>query len=565
MIVTKRRENGFNFQLSGEGYWGKEFNHQEGIHLNYQQNGLSVFGSYQFLENKTSVLNHTITGIQADTLWNYDSNERSYTDAQKHSYQIGLNYEMDPRHTVGVQYDGISAKDIGNMNGHNTTSANGKPYENMSIRSVLLPNRTNHHINTFYQGKWGAKTTFRVYFDYVNNTSAQDQNITETNLADNLVNRILMNSRSDFNVYSAKATLGYSLGEKSKLSVGGDYNYVRGINNLTAQNNLISDAASKNSEGKWAAFLAYNYVSEKLDISAGVKFERLHSVMDDFKNKANNIDKIYNNIFPSINLNYQTGEVSQSLNYSSSINRPDFDVLNTNVYYTNRFNYQIGNPSIKPAIWHTINYALRYRFLYFSLIYANAKDYIGYNFYADAKNPSVVVTSYTNYDNYQRFAAVLNLSHQIGFWEPTFSFYYMQPFFKMDYMGNKLSHNTPCFNIGLDNGFSLPWGLYFNAEYQFSSSNSYLMFKVSQTHVINLKLQKSFLKEQLQLTLYGNDLLNGNKMNMTGFMNTISFNQREIPDSRNIGLSVIFRFNNYKNRRDNQNSAQEAMDRLKVK
>ncbi|OJV36281.1 MAG: hypothetical protein BGO33_04605 [Bacteroidia bacterium 43-41] len=57
---------------------------------------------------------------------------------------------------------------------------------------------------------------------------------------------------------------------------------------------------------------------------------------------------------------------------------------------------------------------------------------------------------------------------------------------------------------------------------------------------------------------------NGNKMNMKGLINTISFDQREIPDSRNFGVSVIFRFNNYKKTKE-YNSAEDEMERLKVK
>ncbi|MEA4980825.1 MAG: outer membrane beta-barrel family protein [Petrimonas sp.] len=564
LIVTKNKDNGLMFQLDGDIYKGNRINHTEGVNMSYQRDGLTLFGSYRFMDKQTESYENMISGIRSDTVWNYNSRENQYADDKKNSYQAGINYNLNPNHSLGMQYDGISKDGINEISGTSEATANNEPYENLDIQSKIDQHIKNHHLNLFYRGKWSENLAFNMYGDYVRNKLTREQHTNETNETSNIPNLVFITSRSDFDVYAIKGVFNYSMKDKGSVSFGGDYSFVKGNNTLDGENNTIENASSRNTESKRAAFVSYAFSSGKLDLIAGLRYESLLSKMHDFKKPSNNIDREYNNLFPSLSLNYITGNVSHSLNYSVSTTRPDFDILNTNVYYTNRFNYQIGNPSVKPAIWNQANYSLRYKFIYLNLIYANAKNYIGYNFYTDKENPSVVVTSYTNYGRYQRLAAALNLNYQFGFWEPTVSLYYLKPFFKMDYMGKPVAHDKPCYNIGWDNGFTLPKGFYLNAEYQYSSPSSYLMFELGATNVVNLRLQKPFLKDRLQITLYGNDLFNGNKVKMNGLINTISFDQREIPDSRNFGVSVIFRFNNYKKTKE-YNSAEDEMERLKVK
>lgn len=561
LVVTKSKEDGLMFQLDGEVFKGNKINHSEGLNMSYQKNKLSLFGSYHFTDKQTESYNNMITGIHSDTIWKYDSKENLFTKEKKNSYQAGLNYNLNTNHNFGIQYDGISKNGVSEIDGTSEATANNEKYENLIIQSKINQRTNNDHLNLFYRGKWSENLYFNIYGDYVRNKLTQNQNTNEKNEMGNM-KQVIITSQSIFDVYALKGVFNYSIKDKASLSFGGDYSFVKGNNSLDGENNIIENASSENKEYKKAAFLSYNFSTEKLDLIVGLRYESLISKMNDFKQSSNNIDRKYNNLFPSLSLNYKTGNVSHSLNYSVSTTRPDFDILNTNIYYTNRFNYQIGNPSLEPAIWNQANYSLRYRFIYLNLIYANAKNYIGYNFYSDKNNPSVVVTSYTNYNRYQRFAAAINLNYQFGFWEPNVYLYYLKPFFKMNYMGELLDHNRPNYNIGWDNSFTLPKGFYLNAEYQYTSPNSYLMFELGSTHVVNLRLQKSFLNDQLQMTLFGNDLFNGNRMNMKGYINTISFDQIEIPDSRNFGISFIYRFNNYKNKTRGYNAAENEMDRL---
>lgn len=348
---------------------------------------------------------------------------------------------------------------------------------------------------------------------------------------------------------------------KHQFIFGGDLHYVAGANRLLVENTPFDGASSSHTEQKQAAYVTYAYGNDFLSLSGGLRYEHLLAEMKDKFDSTKDRTRHFNNFFPSINLRYSSGECSHAFAYSVKTTRPNYYVLNTNVYYTNRFNYTIGNPAINPAIRHTLSYSFMYKFVYFNLLYANMKNYIGHTFYADAEHPTVIVTSYANYDRFQQLAAVFNLQYQLSFWQPAFMFYFLKPFFYVDYLGEKVKNNRPVVNILYNNSFELPWKITLNMEYPYTSRCNYLMFKLEPTHQINLGVQQAFLNDHLQVILKADDLFRGNSNNYTGKINTITFDHSEHPDSRKFSIHLIYRFNNYE-KKVSQNAVTEELQRL---
>lgn len=49
------------------------------------------------------------------------------------------------------------------------------------------------------------------------------------------------------------------------------------------------------------------------------------------------------------------------LNYSRDFYRPSYSELNTFKYYTSAFGYQIGNPTLKPSVYHSVSLSTTYK------------------------------------------------------------------------------------------------------------------------------------------------------------------------------------------------------------
>lgn len=82
--------------------------------------------------------------------------------------------------------------------------------------------------------------------------------------------------------------------------------------------------------------------------------------------------------------------------------------------------------------------------------------------------------------------------------------------------------------------------------------------------ILKLSLKKSFLKEQLQVSLDWHDIFNQDKNRCITQLNDIMMYTHNTNDTRKIGLSVTYRFRNNKQMK-NRSAAQTEMSRLDMK
>jgi hypothetical protein len=89
-----------------------------------------------------------------------------------------------------------------------------------------------------------------------------------------------------------------------------------------------------------------------------------------------------------------------------------------------------------------------------------------------------------------------------------------------------------------------------------------LFFKFKPTHVVNASIKKSIFEDKIDVNLYARDIFNGGKNRYHGALNNIIFSQNEDQDRRKIGISIIYKFNNYKNRYKGKSSLNNEIKRL---
>jgi hypothetical protein len=156
-----------------------------------------------------------------------------------------------------------------------------------------------------------------------------------------------------------------------------------------------------------AAYIQGTYESEKLFATAGVRAELSKTDGKSLTYDEQMIDTTYLNIFPMAQLTYTIIEdLEYEIDYSWSLERPDFEDLDPFVMYIDSLSYMMGNPNLRPEYTHDFST---------QLIYMEAAS-IGFN-YAYTVNGMEMFVERTGPNNSQFVAQTRNFNYvkTIGF------------------------------------------------------------------------------------------------------------------------------------------------------
>lgn len=110
-----------------------------------------------------------------------------------------------------------------------------------------------------------------------------------------------------------------------------------------------------------AVFVQGTFQKNKWFITAGLRAEYSRTDGKSLLYNQNLIDTSYLNIFPMAQLTYTIiDDLDFSMNYSWSIERPDFEDLDPFIIYIDSLSYMKGNPSLKPEYIHDFSAQIIY-------------------------------------------------------------------------------------------------------------------------------------------------------------------------------------------------------------
>ena len=563
-IYLKERENGWSAQVDGDYQRNHKNGNHENLHLNYQHNGLNLFGTLGYGDERKKSRQYIVMDIAThDTLWEQRTLLIPAHSAQKdYSYSLGADYTPNNKYNLGVKYDGDFQKMIDLSPSNTELYANGTLYTDLSSVSNLRDNNHNHHINIYMNDNIGKQSLLEIYTDYVNKSSGRKQDVNEKSDKYGL-DETNSRNHANYNLYAYNATYSHTINTHNSYTTGIEMSSVTGNSILNYQNNKLQGSKSKTLENKIACFASYKLKLKMFSVNAGLRYEQVHSKYTDCLNNDNDIKRNYGNLFPSVDIIYSMHNgITNDLSYRSSITRPDFGKLNNYSYYLNRYSYQEGNPDLVSQIMHSFNYSMQYKFLYLRLGYAYNKNYIGTYFYSSPTDSSSICNTWANYKKEQELSAMLNIHHQFNFYEPSLMLYGAKRMLKVNVTDGTNSVHKPFFVIDSDNNFHLPANILLDIEYEYTSSGSSSYFIFHSMNIFNMSIQKSFLNDNLQLSMQVNDLFHNNISKYNGNINNISFYQKEDQDQRIFSVSLVYRFNNYKNKYKGKVAAQDEINRL---
>lgn len=560
-IRTKRLGEGLALNATGNLTQGKYLSPKAGFYSNYDVGKWDFFLSYYYGRPKSKEETFSTVQTLASTVWNKDEYKHSLSTAKSHSYKGGMAYHFSPESSLGLQYIGgyrrtnSSSKDTISM-----VPGNGTP-SFMKTDGVNATDITNHHVNVYYNTKFGSSWSLNACADYVNRLQDGNRDLLERDYV-SAEKAVSYTQESRWNIAAANIHASYDSEKHGSLAFGYDFSHSWGKDN-TVHKSRVYDDRTRNRETKNSIFVKYSRPFGDFTVEAGLRYEHVRSVQDNETSTGHESHSSHN-FLPSLNLSHSKGMLMQSLNAYIETTRPDFTDMNGNVDYQNRYNLSLGNPGLKTSTCYNINYMLMYKFLYLNIGYDYTRRPIDGNFYALEENPSVMVGRVENFSDRQHLTGTLYLRHTIKWWTPMLSLVCMKSF--ADYPGpngTTLHNGRPVVFCTLASDCDLSSGYMLSARFDYNFGGYIGTFKVRPYSSLNLSLKKSFMKDRLRLSIDAYDLFEKGYTRALWNINNLKMNTRMLPETRKFGITLTWRFRKSKEM-NKQSAAEKEMSRLKL-
>ena len=560
--TVRKAGEGWSGNFSTSYRQGKEYYGNINAALNYRlHNGMDFFVR-GYLTDQNSRIDATANDqLQASSVWDYHK-EASWLYKMKYYFaDFGWNWEINDNHSIGLTYTAF------NYMGNSTTfrEMDEQTWQDgmlvdggHSITNTLTRPRMTHAINTYYVGNIG-KWNLDFSADFYDAKSVQDmdggtENTTSVNSQTKTKNQLLAEKL----VITAPVSNG-------ELTFGEEVSLVDRTHDFI-QSGFSSDSHIQQQTSIWSLFANYSLQLGKLSFNAGLRWQNEYNCYDVDGQRNDEMSPNYSVLIPRFSASYRTEKWHHKLSYHCSRSNPSYGLLSSSVNYRSKYEYDTGNPFLKPQTLHNISWSSSWKWFYVEAFYQYYKNSIRsfQTAYDDVNHPGVVIMDYRNTPKQEYYGLTLNFTPKFGIWQLNYStdFYFCND----DVYPLGITHkwNGLIANFTLDNTFTLPHSWFFNASGSFAPYYESGPSQTKATGFINLQLSKQFLKNKsLSVAILANDILHTQYTERTAYGGiNISTQYSEYKDSRRIGINVSWKFNATRSRYKGSHAGQSERVRL---
>ncbi len=419
-------------------------------------------------------------------------------------------YAIDGRHSVGGE---VRYYENENPLLSTTNSSMSVSGVDLTSNSLFDSESSSENISATFNYIYKLDTlgsSLKLLADYNKNSSSGfSDNISSSYGVDSLYQS---NSISDFKVATITMALEKIVTPKLSLKAGAKYTH-NDMDSRSSYNYLQGsqwvDLESYNSDELYTEDISAAYIIGtsrfgKWSVVAGVRGEYTQT-----KGRDNLLDKDYLSLFPNLNVSYlldPTGANSLTLQYSRSINRPNFWSLNPTRRQASEYLYSIGNPSLMPEYKNSINVTYVHKYKYsLTASMQISENSIVQIMTQDENNPDVICISSENITTQESYFLSANLPFQIAPW------WSLNANITYGYRGETIyeQSETQYQHMLFANGqssFTLPKEFYINLSY-FGMSGVYSgNIYVAPRNYSSVSLSKKFFDKRLNASITANNL-----------------------------------------------------------
>ena len=536
--------DGFGFDARSSYFQSENTDFMDQLNWNYRHNSLDVFGMFRWSQANTHYESNTTTLVEADTLWQQEFHQEIKHTRRVFTSDIGTNYSIDSDNSVGFKYTLQLRPDM-NFSPYSVSevTANGQSYDrlenNVDRRQAYRPN---HLLNVYYSGKIGkARIDFNT--DYLRNQNS-DRVIYDERSRDRQ-DRIVHSANTERNqLLASKLTVDYPL-LGGNLTIGAEYTHTMRNDDYSNIEGYVPTSLAELKESHIAPFAEYSRQIAILRLAAGLRYEWVDF---DYYENGLHLDeqsRTFNNLFPSLSLVTKLGQLQLQLGYTNKTSRPTYKQLSNNVTYGNRFLMQSGNPFLNQERIHDLSLIGVWKYLQFNVCYTDHRDAIVYWSEQQASSSAVSRISYQNLPTIKSVSAQMAVSKKVGVWSPQVSIAVQKQWLTLHTNVRDYKLNTPTWQFNLDNAFDFGHGWIASADaYLTTKGGDYMNGSQPYNDAsVIISLTKSLLNDRLSIRLQGNDLFHTERQGGLIYSGSLQTKQIGKRDSREIGITVRYKFN----------------------
>lgn len=361
--TLSKQGEGWSYAGYGTASYNKWWGTSQSLSATYRSNHTEVFGN---------VWGTTRPGGMTNTLTNEIAGSKNifieqYCPLRYRSKgsgaRTGFNYSFDDNNALGLtyswQYKG-SGKGTASDNyqrireeGQQVAFVN----ELSDTRDLYCPV---HDLNAYYIGKLG-KVGVDFNATYLWKEQGRDMAVRE-NSTDIESRNVNSSSRQHSEMVAGKLLLTYPVW-KGMLSAGSEFSSSQIRGEYMNEEQYVDAAETKILERNVAGFLEYALPCGNFSFHAGARYEHVKTDYYSFGVWEKEPSRRYSEWFPTASLEWNKGKWSLNLAYTNKTQRPNYSSLRNEVQYNNRYNYEGGNPYLRPCVISNIDANLVYGWL----------------------------------------------------------------------------------------------------------------------------------------------------------------------------------------------------------
>lgn len=564
IIRTKKRKgDGWGLAIRGTERLSDYVNSTGIFNVFYRNGGFDVIvrGMAQQEKQKFNSDNVTETYLPSKTLTE-KTDHAAVNTFTKLSGNISLNYQFNENHSIGAYYSYIAYKNHIKSGGVFDISIDNSEYESLTTNGLkTIDFYPTQETNLYYNG-----TIDHVTLDFNMNYYGSKPNLNDkiseiSSIPEN--NRTVSSySNSINNMVAQKFTATYRI-NRSELEVGEEFTNSHSKSNYLNYENILPDNVFKVKEKNIAPYVQFSQgIGKNFSVYGGLRYE--HVVFDYYNNGVySDASRTYDNFFPSGGASFGKDNFSASFSYSHKTSRPSFGQINSSVRYVNKYEYQQGNPLLKPSQTESFNLMAIYKDFYMNLTLQNQRDAMMWVEEPYKDSEDIYLYTCKNISFIRYFSAMLgyngNLCDKLRLQLSTGM---NKQWFTRDFCGEPMSFNKPTFTVNCLLTIKLPYGINFMPMYTFNSRGFSDNFYTYGYNHLGFIINKSFDKGW-RVSIEATDLLNDLKQSGISYDSWRMSKSKELMNARRVEISVQYNLNPKKGRYKGKNAGKDARNRIK--
>ena len=560
--TVRKAGEGWSGNFSAAYRQGKKHYANLNAALNYRlRNGMDFFAR-GYLTDQNSQIDATANDqLQASSIWDYQKDAAWLFKTKYYFADLGWNWEINDRHSVGLTYtafnyigDGTTIREMDEQTWQDGILVDGG---HSKTNTLTRPHMT-HSVNAYYVGNIG-KWNLDFSADFYDAKSLQEM-VGGTENA-----KSVSSQTKKKNQLLAEKLIVTAPIPKGKLTFGEEASMVDRTHDFM-QSGFSSDSHVQQQTSIWSLFGNYSVQLGNFSFNAGLRWQNEYNRYDVDGQRNDEMSPDYSVLIPRFSASYRTEKWNHKLSYHCSRNNPPYNLLSSSVNYRSKYEYDTGNPFLKPQTAHRISWSSSWKWFYAEAFYQYFKNTIRsfQTAYDDVNHPGVVIMDYRNTPKQEYYGITLNFTPKFGLWQLNYSTNLY--FCNEDLYPLGITHkwNGLITNFTLDNTFTFPHSWLLNIKGNFAPYYESGATQTKTTGFINLRLTKQFLKDRsLSVAILANDILHTQYTKRTAYGGiNIRTQYSEYKDSRRVGIDLSWRFNATKSRYKGSHAGQSERNRL---